>query len=95
MPTVPVKCDGNNGEFPVPKKPDTITFNPAGKCTFATFRFWPDEPPPGFTRLPTNPNGSIPYSYNGSPIPYPPGYVYQYTTNGEVALGNGSGVIKN
>lgn len=93
MPTIPLKCDGDSGTFKIQKKPDTVTFTTAGNCTLSTFAFVPQDPPPGFQRDPTNPDGSIPYSYNGSTIPAA-GYTFAYTTS-EKNLGNGTGVIKN
>jgi hypothetical protein len=94
MPDIPLKCGGDSGEFKVPKKPDTLTFKTAGNCTLISFGFVPTDPPPGFTRLPANPGGSIPYKYDGRAIP-PGGYSFGYTTSALAPQGNGTGVIKN
>jgi hypothetical protein len=94
MPTVPLKCNGDSGTFNVQKKPDTVTFKTAGKCTLTTFGFVPKDNPPGFQRGAANPDGSIPYSYDGSPIPST-GYAFAYVTSDQKVLGNGTGVIKN
>jgi hypothetical protein len=93
MATVPLPCDGA-GTYKVPKAKDKVGFVLTGSCKFVSFNFVGGDPP-GWT---PDPKGSDPkkisYNYDGSPIP-DAGYKFEYKTTAEVAMGNGTGVIKN
>jgi hypothetical protein len=89
-------CNGNGGTNNIAKIRETITFGTSGNCTFTSFQFSPNDPPPGFSnKQPSNGVGAtVSYNYDGSAIPAA-GYQFSYNTTGNLKAGNGSGVIKN
>jgi hypothetical protein len=96
MPTrINVPCKGGHTVHTVRKAKDTIVFGTSGNCKFTSFKFVPDDPPPGFgPRQPPSGSGdTVSYEYDGRAIPTD-GYTFQYATDSP-PLGNGTGVIKN
>jgi hypothetical protein len=95
MPTpVKVPCAGNSTRK-INKMKDTVIFSTDAKCSpFKSFDFVGNPPCFNNRNPPAGGGDTISYDYDGSPIPEN-GYTFEYVTSGEVAQGNGTGVIKN
>jgi hypothetical protein len=93
---IALPCNGKNhdsGEWEVDKIKQTVVFHTDGRCKFTKVYFEPKNM--HFSDPVIDPNGQTASSdYDGTPIPYPPGYKYIYE-NDYAQDGNGSGVIKN
>jgi len=87
-------CDGYSTHT-IGKIKDTIVFGTSGNCKFTSFKFVPNNPPPGFgpEQPPSGTGDTVSYTYDGSAIPEG-GYTFEYTTDSK-QQGNGTGVIKN
>lgn len=88
-----VPCNGDAGIHTVKKIADDITFNTGGKCNFTSFQFVGNTgafKPKGVVF----PSQTVTYTYDGSDLP-PAGVTFQYKTDKNIILGNGTGVIKN
>jgi hypothetical protein len=86
--------DHDSGNWDVDKIKQTVVFHTDGRCKFTKVYFDPSNKHFSDPVIDPTDGQRASSNYDGTPIPYPPGYKFIYENN--YALdGNGSGVIKN